>query len=171
MEELVSPLQRDRTADGWYPRRRRWTRRSCTSSRLLVRRSSPHLQGHLHHSVLQRVSLLHVRAGCGLLNARVRTSKSTTARVTQSQQPRTTLVRVVRKAETWSYAAQQEGQLCNKGARANNIGTQAGSALTCSLLHKTQRQANHTNKKAMTSISLLPYNGGERFNTLYAGCA
>ena len=30
-------------------------------------------------SVLQRVSLLHVRAGCGLLNARVRTSKSTTA--------------------------------------------------------------------------------------------
>ena len=83
----------------------------------------------------------------------------------------TTLARVVRKAETWSYAAQQEGQLCNKGARANNIGTQAGSALTCSLLHKTQRQANHTNKKAMTSISLLPYNGGERFNTLYAGCA
>ena len=42
-------------------------------------------------------------------------------------------------------------------AHGQRIRTQAGSALTSSLLYKTKRQGNHTNKKATSSIRLLPY--------------
>ena len=136
--------------------RRRWTHRSCTSS-LLVRRSRQHLQGH-HHSVLQRVALLHVRAGCGLLNARVRTSKSTTARVTQSHQPRARLSS--ESCETLRAGRTQRSTRKGNAVKVHGqtiIRTHAGSALTCSLLHNTKRQGNHTNKKATSSIRLLPY--------------